>query len=560
MNSTIQCLCYTPALQNYIKSNNHKKHCNINTFCFFCEFHDTLSSMIINNNRTETPTKIFRNLPKLSKSLTRGRQEDSHEYLRHLMDSFQNSSLKCYKKSDIKNERNKETTIVHKIWGGYLRSQVKCLKCGYESNSYESILDLSLEIKGNSVLSAIKHFTEKERLDGDNKYRCDKCKKLRKAVKQFTIFEPPNILVLHLKRFEFAHGYYSRSGKINKYIQFDNELDITKYLSYQTQPKVSYSLIAVLVHYGSSPNSGHYVAYVKSWNNNWYLMDDSSVSSVDIREVLRQKAYILFYMRNEAKIPYKSPNITPKKSPKNSPNKRKGYSNSNSNSNTPRLIKNVTKNNDTGVFKIDYRSKLVKLKQRSQSRSSSNSLNNSIHNIKSNNKSSNSDNNDDTSSDVNDILNRINLRQSLHIKTEQHISPSKDVTTQYSPFSWETKNKKNSINKVSNKSSKSRAKKSLLNPKSSTNKYEFQTKLSEFNERRSPFSLTSRLNSINPSKYSKNDNDNDKRNKKYISSYSHRKSTANNNKISSSSSLSSKKNKSTIKTSSVLTSYQAFRY
>jgi hypothetical protein len=38
-----------------------------------------------------------------------------------------------------------ETDLVHQLFGGYLRSQLKC-KCGAVSNSFESLLDLSLEI------------------------------------------------------------------------------------------------------------------------------------------------------------------------------------------------------------------------------------------------------------------------------------------------------------------------------------------------------------------------------------------------------------------------------
>lgn len=72
----------------------------------------------------------------------------------------------------ITDMRVQETSAIHRMWGGYLRSQVKCCKCGYESNTYETILDLSLEIKGTSVHSALKNFTDPEILDGENKYKC----------------------------------------------------------------------------------------------------------------------------------------------------------------------------------------------------------------------------------------------------------------------------------------------------------------------------------------------------------------------------------------------------
>jgi ubiquitin carboxyl-terminal hydrolase 36/42 len=40
----------------------------------------------------------------------------------------------------------KQTTLVHAIFGGVLRSQVLCSSCKYASNTYEACLDLNLEI------------------------------------------------------------------------------------------------------------------------------------------------------------------------------------------------------------------------------------------------------------------------------------------------------------------------------------------------------------------------------------------------------------------------------
>lgn len=55
--------------------------------------------------------------------------------------------------------------------------------------------------------------------------------------------------------------------------------------------------MSVLVHHGQTSNSGHYFCFVRNSNNSWYLMDDSHVSQVPLDEVLRQKAYVLFYAR-----------------------------------------------------------------------------------------------------------------------------------------------------------------------------------------------------------------------------------------------------------------------
>lgn len=57
--------------------------------------------------------------------------------------------------------------------------QIKCHGVDYESSTYEAFMDLSLEInRASGVQRALQHFTAKELLDGDNKYRCPKNNKL----------------------------------------------------------------------------------------------------------------------------------------------------------------------------------------------------------------------------------------------------------------------------------------------------------------------------------------------------------------------------------------------
>lgn len=68
-----------------------------------------------------------------------------------------------------------ETTWVHKIFGGRLRSRVTCLSCGYNSDTYDSILDLSIDIYGvNNLRDALRKFVAVDHLRGADKYKCEK--------------------------------------------------------------------------------------------------------------------------------------------------------------------------------------------------------------------------------------------------------------------------------------------------------------------------------------------------------------------------------------------------
>lgn len=46
------------------------------------------------------------------------------------------------------------TTLVHCLFGGVLRSQVRCCRCGYESNTYEPCIDVSLDVVSSAAEGA----------------------------------------------------------------------------------------------------------------------------------------------------------------------------------------------------------------------------------------------------------------------------------------------------------------------------------------------------------------------------------------------------------------------
>ncbi|CAN0373772.1 unnamed protein product, partial [Ascophyllum nodosum] len=75
-------------------------------------------------------------------------QEDAHEFLRQLLQTMADSCLARTnsKPAASSNSLRKETTAIHKIFGGYLRSRLKCRNCGHKSDKYEQFLDLSLEL------------------------------------------------------------------------------------------------------------------------------------------------------------------------------------------------------------------------------------------------------------------------------------------------------------------------------------------------------------------------------------------------------------------------------
>ncbi|KAG0257866.1 Ubiquitin carboxyl-terminal hydrolase 36 [Mortierella polycephala] len=294
LNSVLQCLTYTAPLANFLLSNQHSNSCKTTNFCMMCLLEKHVTRCFSHNmNEAIAPKVIVGRLRNIGKQFRIGRQEDSHEFTRYLVDALQKSCLMGYD-SKLDN-RIKETTVVHQIFGGYFQSQVKCMKCGYESNTFETYLDLSLDIRGaESVQRALRDYTKPEVLSKGNQYKCDKCKVLVDARKQMTIYDAPKILCVHLKRFTFT------GQKINRHVKFETTLELNSAMSTNKKhPDLLYNLYAVLVHAGGSCHSGHYYCYVKSSNGIWYSMNDSHVSVVSLHTVLSQNAYMLFYSQDK---------------------------------------------------------------------------------------------------------------------------------------------------------------------------------------------------------------------------------------------------------------------
>lgn len=82
---------------------------------------------------------------------------------------------------------------------------MKCIECGFESNTVDPFLDISLEINRASTLEkALQRYTATEYLEGENKYKCPRQSCLVRAGKRIAIDKAPNVLMIQFKRFEFS--------------------------------------------------------------------------------------------------------------------------------------------------------------------------------------------------------------------------------------------------------------------------------------------------------------------------------------------------------------------
>uniref|UniRef100_A0A8C5VMW8 Ubiquitin carboxyl-terminal hydrolase n=1 Tax=Microcebus murinus TaxID=30608 RepID=A0A8C5VMW8_MICMU len=290
LNSTIQCLTYTPPLANYLLSREHASSCHQGSFCMLCVMQNHIVQAFANSGNAIKPVSFIRDLKKIARHFRFGNQEDAHEFLRYTIDAMQKACLNGCARLD---RQTQATTLVHQIFGGYLRSRVKCSVCKSVSDTYDPYLDIALEIRqAANIVRALELFVKPDALSGENAYMCARCKKKVPASKRFTVHRASNVLTLSLKRFANFSG-----GKITKDVGYPEFLNIRPYMSQNAGEPVMYGLYAVLVHSGYSCHAGHYYCYVKASNGQWYQMNDSLVHSSNVKVVLNQQAYVLFYLR-----------------------------------------------------------------------------------------------------------------------------------------------------------------------------------------------------------------------------------------------------------------------
>ena len=142
------------------------------------------------------------------------------------------------------------------------------------------------------------------RIKSDDRNRCNGTD----AMKTMKICQLPNILIIHLKRFEFKTTF--RRNKLETFVDCPiNGLDLKEIIRSKIDdsniicnniPAV-YDLFGVTNHYGRM-GFGHYTASCRQWDdegmsNEWILFDDSNTSEIDKKSVVSSAAYVLFYRR-----------------------------------------------------------------------------------------------------------------------------------------------------------------------------------------------------------------------------------------------------------------------
>lgn len=198
-------------------------------------------------------------------------------------------------------------SIIRDLFTGMTYTETKCNDCKITTLAFEPFIMLSIAIpKTNTSVKledCLKEHSSKYLLVDKNRYQCSNCKDYRDATQVTFIWEVPEILIIHLKRFCNENiGNYCRIEKNSTKVDFPlTDLDITEFISPYNKKEAKYELYGVVQQFGSL-SGGHYIACCKNAiNNNWYEFDDRNVTYIQKdkieSELISSSAYILFYKK-----------------------------------------------------------------------------------------------------------------------------------------------------------------------------------------------------------------------------------------------------------------------
>jgi ubiquitin carboxyl-terminal hydrolase 4/11/15 len=182
---------------------------------------------------------------------------------------------------------------------------------------YEASLQASSskQNKGINLTDCLDEFVKEEQLGEDDLWYCPQCKKHQQASKKFDLWNAPDVLVVHLKRFSNSRAL---RDKIDTFVDFPTEgLDLSDMVMERkiarrlaadgqdlqelglgdSDQSLVYDLFAVDEHIGGL-GGGHYRAYALNHaNHKWYHFDDSHVTEASAGDSVNANAYLLFYRR-----------------------------------------------------------------------------------------------------------------------------------------------------------------------------------------------------------------------------------------------------------------------
>ena len=327
MNAILQCLIHIPELSMYFLKEYPKDKQLLYTRNAQCKTQGHLSEAyynllegvdtkskqeIINFYSSYFPKNFKEILGKYNPQFVKYEPNDSKDLILYLLQTF-HEELNYFgnipKPNNIpQNPTSREHTYtsfnltynstnlskISQLFYGTYENIIICNKCNTKYYSYQKFEYISFSTYKYTkatckIMNGFEDLESKQKLEGENQYFCQKCKKLENADIYCKLLELPNYLILNL---DYGKDKEYEVGKL----VFEYEIDLKKYLSIDLGQKSKYKLVSICTHIGKSGPKGHYVAYCLNQEYvKWYKFDDSTLNACDKYELNKDSPYILVY-------------------------------------------------------------------------------------------------------------------------------------------------------------------------------------------------------------------------------------------------------------------------
>ncbi len=187
----------------------------------------------------------------------------------------------------------KDYSYIVKNFYSQLLSLTNCPLCDYYTSNHDPIQVISLGIPDDAtkIEHCLDKYTQRVRLDSENKWRCDKCSEMVQSNKKTLLWRTSDVVIILLKRFKDGK-------KINRHLSYPLHLDMKDYnLNYGTTKSNQFVLQSFAVHSGTL-NGGHYFAVCRNQlDKKWYEYNDTNVTELKDKKVTEYIPYLFFYKR-----------------------------------------------------------------------------------------------------------------------------------------------------------------------------------------------------------------------------------------------------------------------
>lgn len=308
-NAALQCLFRVQKLTDFVFSDQFEKNLNTSnpkgSGGKIARAYRSLLAGVCTSKTALSPDSLRMAITSKYKRFNNYQQHDSQEMIGAILDGLHEDMNQAAGKAKA-DKPDKEAdswdlykfendSPIMKIFHGEYINEIVCPKCNKSDTTHDPFLFFSVPIPdsffgGTSLSKCIQKFSAVDVLDKNNTWNCPFCKNSVQAKKSLKVYKCPQVLIVHLKRFNQA-----THSKITTSVDYPDILDSGDFVT--SNEKYKYKLIGVVIHSGSL-FGGHYTACaLTQTTNKWHLYDDSRVTEISQKSAHVGNAYVLFYQR-----------------------------------------------------------------------------------------------------------------------------------------------------------------------------------------------------------------------------------------------------------------------